>query len=211
MKISEIFRSIQGETSYSGLPCIFVRFAGCNLRCGYCDSARALETWEEIPVSIVLERISSLGPGIVTLTGGEPLLQEEALRRIVKDLLSRERAVLVETNGSLPLSMVPRGAVRIMDIKCPSSGMSDRTLWDNIGLLAGGDEVKFVLGSGEDYEWARGKVRELGLDGRCGVLFSPVWGRISPAYIAERLLADGLNVRLQVQLHKVLWGERSGV
>ncbi len=210
MKISEIFKSIQGETSYAGIPCVFVRFSGCNLRCDYCDTAYVYSEGEEIPAAGILEKVRGLGAGLVTLTGGEPLFQREEACGLAERLLAEGYTVLFETNGSLPLAGLPGGAVKIMDIKCPSSGMSDKNLWDNIHSLGRSDQVKFVLGSSEDYEWAKGIMREFSLDRICEVLFSPVWGVMPPADIADRMLEDGVNARLQLQLHKILWGDAGG-
>ncbi len=210
MKISEIFKSIQGETSYAGIPCVFVRFSGCNLRCAYCDTAYAYSEGEEISAAGIMEKVRGLGAGLVTLTGGEPLLQKEEACGLAERLLAEEYTVLFETNGSLPLAGLPGGAVKIMDIKCPSSGMSDKNLWDNVHSLGRSDQVKFVLGSAGDYEWAKGIMREFSLDRVCEVLFSPVWGVMSPADIAARMLEDGVNARLQLQLHKILWGDAGG-
>ena len=210
MKISEIFKSIQGETSYAGIPCVFVRFSGCNLRCSYCDTAYAYSGGEEISAARIMEKVRGLGARLVTLTGGEPLLQKEEACALAESLLAEGYTVLLETNGSLPVSGVPDGVVKIMDIKCPSSGMSDKNLWDNIRFIGADDEIKFVLCSVSDYEWAKEIMREFSLVGRCGVLFSPVAGVMAPGEIADRMLKDGVNARLQLQLHKLLWGDSRG-
>ncbi len=207
MKVSEIFKSIQGETSYAGLPCVFVRLSGCNLRCSYCDTVYAYFEFKQMSVGDIIEKVAGLGGVLVCLTGGEPLLQRDGLCALIDELLDKKYTVLVETNGSLPVAGLPEEAVKIMDIKCPSSGMSDKMLWENIPLLTPADEVKFVLGSEEDYPWAKKVVLEYGLEKRGNVLFSPVTGKVDPERIARRLLRDGLNVRLQLQLHKILWGD----
>ncbi len=207
MKVVEIFKSIQGESSFAGLPCVFVRLSGCNLRCSYCDTAYAYNEGREMAPPLILETIGKMGRGIVAVTGGEPLLQEKELPGLVGDLLDMGYTVLIETNGSLPVSAIPEGAVKIMDIKCPDSGMSGMNLWENIEHLGPRDEVKFVISSVEDYEWAKGIVREYGLDNGPRTLFSAAWGRIQPEEIASRILEDGLFVRMQLQLHKIIWGD----
>lgn len=208
MKISEIFKSIQGETAYAGLPCAFVRLTGCNLRCSWCDTAYAYSGGRDLPAGRVLEKVRGSGARLAAVTGGEPLLQREEVCALAEKLLEEEFTVLIETNGSLPVSGIPEGAVKIMDIKCPSSGMSDKNLWDNIECLERKDSVKFVLNSSKDYIWARGVIRKFNLCGKCEVLLSPVrGGGMPPADIADRMLADGLSARLQLQLHKILWGD----
>lgn len=211
MKISEIFKSIQGETSYAGLPCVFVRLAGCNLRCSWCDTAYAYSGGIDLSADRVMEEVVESGVRLAAITGGEPLLQRDEVCGFAEKLLKQGYTVLIETNGSLPLAGVPEGAVRIMDIKCPSSGMSAQNLWENIDYLDEKDEVKFVLDSAEDYTWARGIIRKFELCGRCEVLLSPVrGGGMPPADLARRMLADGLSARLQLQLHKILWGGERG-
>ncbi len=206
MKVSEVFRSIQGESTYAGLPGVFVRLSGCNLRCSYCDTKYALSGGKEKDVDEIVRTVKGLGPRTVTLTGGEPLLQREELSELARRLLEDDYTVLLETNGSLPVSGLPEGIVRIVDVKCPASGMSGRNLWENIGFLTAADEIKFVLSCRDDYSWAKEILRKL--DGRDfpKVLFSPVWDTLPAGELAAWILDDGLNVRLQVQLHRIIFG-----
>ena len=203
LKVSEIFKSIQGESTYAGLPCIFVRLAGCNLRCAYCDTPDAREGGEEKSVEEIMEEVRSLGGMLVEVTGGEPLLQDET-PILVRRLLDEGFEVLVETNGTVSLEGIDRRAVVIMDVKCPYSGESDKTRWKNIGLLKRKDEVKFVVGSRKDYEWARDIIIKTGLTLKVKVLMSPSHGVIQPGELANWIIDDGLDVRLQIQLHKYI-------
>lgn len=209
LQVSEIFYSIQGESSHAGYPCVFIRLAGCNLRCSYCDAAYTYnEPGKDMALARIMEKIS-LHPGaLVEITGGEPLLQE-GVYPLLRRLCKAKRTVLLETNGSINVSGVPKGVVKIVDMKCPDSGMKDRMDYDNLLLLTRRDEVKFVLSSRRDYEWARQVAGEYHLAERSNILFSPVAGKLSPASIAEWLLADGLHARLQIQLHTILWPGRT--
>jgi 7-carboxy-7-deazaguanine synthase len=204
LKVCEIYRSIQGESSFAGLPCTFVRLAGCNLRCLYCDTTYALEGGEERSVEEVLEEVESYGQHLVEITGGEPLVQEET-PVLASALLARGRTVLVETNGSLDISVLPDNAIRIMDVKCPSSGESDKVLWENIWKLTKSDEVKFVIANRHDYEWARGIIRDRFEIARTKILLSTVFGELPPRNLVEWMLEDGLQARFQVQIHKLIW------
>jgi len=205
LKVSELFFSIQGESSYAGQPCVFIRLAGCNLRCTYCDAAYA---YEEPGKSMSLAEILGYAAGYpdypVEVTGGEPLLQEEVYE-LLDNLLGGGRKVLLETNGSLPLDRVPAGVVKIIDIKCPGSNMASHCDLDNLLLLCPEDELKFVLSSRADYDWAKDflLVQRLGLPRI--IHFSAVSERLAPGLLADWILADRLPVRLQLQLHKVLW------
>ena len=199
--VSEIFRSIQGESSYTGLPCTFVRLAGCNLRCRQCDTRYALEAGHEMSLDEILDRVSSLDSNLVEITGGEPLIQE-GTPELTALLKQRGHRVLVETNGSLDISLLPEGVIRIMDIKCPASGESKQFMWENIWRLRDGDEVKFVISDRHDYEWARGIVRERFGRSRTEILFSTVFGELPPRNLVEWILEDRLSVRFQLQLHK---------
>lgn len=204
LNICEIYRSIQGESSFAGLPCALIRLAGCNLRCRYCDTRYAMEPGREMSIENVVEEVVKLGPNLVELTGGEPLVQEDT-PKLAAALLEKGYQVLVETNGSLDISVLPEAAIRIMDIKCPSSGESHRVMWENIWKLSRRDEVKFVVADRHDYEWARGIIRErLGIS-KTKVLFSTVFGELPPRLLVEWILQDGLQVRFQLQLHKVIW------
>ena len=212
IELSELFFSIQGESSFAGSPCVFIRLAGCNLRCGYCD---AKYTYEEkgFPknISEILTYVDAFKALPVEITGGEPLLQENVYP-LMEELLSTDRKVLLETNGSVNLGRVPSEVVKIMDIKCPGSGMADRFLKENLGLLNPTDEIKFVLTSRADYEWATAMLIEAELLNRNTIHFSPVPMQLAAADLADWLLDDQLPVRLQLQLHKILWpGEERGV
>ncbi|MEQ8189118.1 MAG: radical SAM protein [Candidatus Eremiobacterota bacterium] len=205
MVINEIFKSIQGESSYAGLPCCFVRLTGCNLSCSYCDSSYAFRDGEEMNVPSVISHIDKYGINLVEITGGEPLLQKET-PLLIETLLKKHFSVLVETNGSIDIDIIPPQAVIIMDLKCPGSGMSDRMKWENIEKLSAGDEVKFVIGDRRDYLWAIEKIKEYKLDRKSHILFSSVHGRIEPKTLVKWIMEDNLNVRFQLQLHKYIWG-----
>jgi 7-carboxy-7-deazaguanine synthase len=205
LELSEIFFSIQGESTYAGMPCAFVRLASCNLECRYCDTQYTGTVRKRLTVNQIAEWVKGLGSKLVEITGGEPLLQEET-PALAQKLLGLGCRVLVETNGSLDVSRLPAGVVRVMDIKCPGSGESGRMDWANIARLSAEDEVKFVLTDRIDYNWAKGVLRETGLTGS-KVLFSPVKGSLAPADLAQWMIEDRLSVRLQLQLHRILWPE----
>lgn len=206
LTINEIFYSIQGESSFTGKPCVFVRLTGCDLRCRWCDTEYAFTEGEPASVDDVLERVAAYDCPLVEITGGEPLLQSDAYP-LMQRLLDGGKTVLLETGGHIDISEVPREVVKVVDVKCPGSGESARNDWGNLERLAAHDEVKFVIGDRADYEFARDIVREHRLDRRCGaVLLSPVHGELEPAVLSEWILADHLPARVQVQLHKYLWG-----
>lgn len=207
--VNEIFKSIQGESSCAGLPCTFIRLTGCNLRCGYCDTTYAFDEGREMPVAAIISEVKRLGCNLVEVTGGEPLLQGDVYE-LLRLLLTDEYQVLLETNGSMNLGKVPGGVVKIVDFKTPGSGESDKNLWKNIDYMNNRDEAKFVLTSREDYLWARARVEEYGLSDRMEVLFSPVIPSLDSRELAQWILDDGLQVRLQLQLHKILWGDEKG-
>jgi 7-carboxy-7-deazaguanine synthase len=202
--VSEIFRSIQGESSFAGLPCAFVRLAGCNLRCRYCDTRYAQEGGTPMSLEEVIDRVSAFGIELVEITGGEPLVQPET-PALAAAFLERGCQVMVETNGSLDISTLPDGAIRIMDIKCPSSGEGVQFMWENIWKLRDNDEVKFVISDRHDYEWARGIVRERFGRTKIRLLFSAVFGELPPRNLVEWILQDKLPVRFQLQIHKYIW------
>ena len=211
LKVTEIFASVQGETSFSGYPFAFVRLTGCNLRCRFCDSAYAYDSGEEFPMEDVVSRMTAFGLTRSCVTGGEPLLQEET-PALVKALLDRGHEVLVETNGTVPLGPLDPRAVKIMDVKCPGSGEDRRMLWDNFRHLAARDEVKFVISSEEDYRYAKEVVARYRREVRWNILISPAFGFLAPDRLAGWVLSDGLDARFQIQLHKLVWGaERRGV
>jgi 7-carboxy-7-deazaguanine synthase len=204
MRITEIFYSIQGESSFAGQPCVFVRLTGCPLRCTWCDSEYTFYGGSDIPLDDVLAKVRSYGCRLVEVTGGEPLHQPDAFA-LIERLCDEGYEVLVETSGAIDISPVDRRARVIMDAKCPGSGMMDRMDWKNLDRLARKDEVKFVLKDRADYEFAREIVRRHDLAGRCTVLFGPVFGELDPRQLAEWVLADKLPVRFQLQLHKFIW------
>lgn len=209
--VNEIFFSIQGESSYTGRPCAFVRLAYCNLRCTYCDTEYAFTEGEEMSLEDIVGRVDDFPTDLVEITGGEPLLQP-AVHPLIKRFLDDGKTVLIETGGSIDVRPVDPRAVLIYDIKCPDSGMMEKNRWENLPHLKPKDEIKFVLGSRRDYDWAKAKLGALELVGKHTILLAPVWGQIDPRELAEWVLEDGLSVRLQVQLHKILWGaETRGV
>jgi 7-carboxy-7-deazaguanine synthase len=209
LEICELFYSMQGESSYAGYPCFFIRFAGCNLRCTYCDTRYAYEGEHQVyAVSRVLEELQKYPGVLVEITGGEPLLQQ-GVYPLMAQLLAAGRTVLLETNGSLGLEAVPRQVVKIMDVKCPGSSMHEKMNFANFNLLDPKDEIKFVISSREDYNWAAGLVGSYNLPDRATVTFSPVTSRLEPARLAAWILDDRLPVRLRLQLHAILWPGRT--
>jgi 7-carboxy-7-deazaguanine synthase len=204
LRVNEIFHSIQGESTHAGRPCVFVRLTGCNLRCVWCDTAYAFHEGESLAVAEVVERVSAYGCDLVEVTGGEPLLQAEAID-LMGALLARGHEVMLETGGSLPIDDVPAGVRRIIDVKCPGSGESDRNRWENMLTLRAGDELKFVIADRADYEWAVDILSERALLQKATVLFSAVADRLPAGELARWVLADRLPVRVQLQLHKILW------
>lgn len=204
MLISEIFKSIQGESSYSGLPCSFIRTCGCNLKCSYCDTTYAYEIKEERSISRIIEEIKNLKVPLVEITGGEPLIQKDT-PFLAETLIKEGFKVLVETNGSLNIDLLPENVIRIVDLKCPGSGMSDQTDWHNIERLREKDEIKFVIGDRKDYLWSLEKIREYNLSRRAEVLFSPVFGKLESEKLVNWILKDNLTVRFQLQIHKYIW------
>ena len=211
MKVCEIFASIQGESTYAGVPCTFVRLTGCNLRCGYCDTQYAYDEGNDMSEEDILREVSRFGLRTVEITGGEPLLQG-SVHRLVKRLLDDGYRVLIETNGSREINEIDRRAVIILDIKTPGSGMADEMNLANLAFLKPTDELKFVISSGADYEWSKEFIRSHGLAGKCSILFSPVRGVLDAQDLSRWIIEDRLEVRLNVQLHKYLFGpDRRGV
>jgi 7-carboxy-7-deazaguanine synthase len=206
LSVNEIFYSIQGESTFAGKPCVFVRLAGCDLRCSWCDTAYAFNEGDRMSVGDVLERVGQFSSPLVEVTGGEPLLQEDVYP-LMQGLLDGGRTVLLETGGQVDLSRVPGGVIKIMDVKCPGSGESEKNEWSNIDRLGFRDQVKFVIKDRADYEFARDILQRHALDRRCAaVLFSPVHGVLPPKDLSEWILEDRLSVRLQLQIHKHIWG-----
>ena len=210
VRITEIFHSLQGESSRVGLPTVFIRLTGCPLRCVYCDTSYAFEGGNKIEIQEVLRQTKSFDTQFVTVTGGEPLAQPECLS-LLDELCDQGFDVSLETSGALPINPVnPRVSI-IMDLKTPSSGECHRNLYENIQHLKQTDEVKFVIETDDDYQWCKSKLIEFQLVERvANVLFSPVYGKMDPTRLAEKIIADRLPVRFQTQLHKALWAEEKG-
>lgn len=209
LRITEIFYSLQGETSRMGLPTVFVRLTGCPLRCGYCDTGYAFSGGKSMSISEIMGEVASFSPRYVTVTGGEPLAQADSLV-LLAALCDRGYSVSLETSGALDIARVDARVSRIVDIKTPGSGEVEKNHWNNLAYLTSHDEIKFVLCDRADYDWARQKLLKLKLDVICPVLFSPAYGQLVPADLAAWILQDQLPVRLQLQLHKLLWGECVG-
>jgi len=205
LTINEIYHSIQGESTWAGWPCVFVRLTYCNLRCNYCDTEYAFYEGIKTSLGDIFSAVTAYRCPLVEITGGEPLLQKN-VQPLMSMLCDSGYTVLLETSGAHNISKVDPRVHRIMDLKTPGSGEVDRNLWSNIDNLTARDEVKFVIGSQEDYDWSRDKVQRYDLSSRCrAVLFSPIFGRIDPRQIVEWILADNLNVRFQLQMHKFIW------
>ncbi len=209
MRVSEIFFSLQGETSRVGLPTVFVRLTGCPLRCGYCDTEYAFYGGESISISAILEKVSGYASHYVTVTGGEPLAQKECLE-LLRLLCDTGYLVSLETSGALDISGVDVRVSKVLDIKTPGSGELQKNRWANLEHLTRHDELKFVLCDEADYQWAVKMICERQLDIICPILFSPVYGKLDPGMLATWVLRDRLPVRMQIQLHKLLWGEGPG-
>jgi 7-carboxy-7-deazaguanine synthase len=208
LRINEIFHSIQGEGTRAGLPCVFIRLTGCHLRCSYCDTEYAFHEGGWMTLDRIQDRVREYGCPTVEVTGGEPLLQP-AVYPLMTRLADEFRTVMLETSGAVRIDRVDPRVARIVDFKCPSSGEAARNCWDNVALLRPGDEVKFVIGDRADYEWSRAIVAEHNLAAVCPVLFSPVFDRIEPVELANWILADGMDVRMQLQLHKLIWSPQT--
>jgi 7-carboxy-7-deazaguanine synthase len=207
--ITEIFKSIQGESSYAGIPCSFIRTTGCNLRCVWCDTQYAFYGGRKMTIEEILTAIEPHGCNLVEITGGEPLLQEE-VPELSSQLLRRGHTVLIETGGALDIRVLPPEVIKILDIKCPESGMTEHMNWQNLQYLGQKDEIKFVINSRKDYDWAVEIMNRYQLYQKNLILFSPVYQKMPADQLAEWILGDKLPVRFQIQLHKALWGETPG-
>lgn len=205
LRIHEIFHSLQGESTYAGRPCVFVRLTGCQMRCVWCDTEYAFYEGRWMELDEVLAQVERFGCPLVEVTGGEPLLQP-AVHELMRRLADAGHEVLLETGGGFDISIVDPRVRRILDVKCPGSGEAANNFWPNLGELRPTDELKFVLADRSDYEWALEVIAERELAGRCPIHFSPVWGRLDPAELAGWMLADGVPARLTLQQHKILWG-----
>ena len=211
LKINEIYYSVQGESTHTGRPCIFIRLTYCNLRCSYCDTEYAFYDGKDMEIAHIMSEIQQWDCNLVEVTGGEPLFQEECID-LLHELINSNYEVMLETGGSLSISNVPKKVIKIVDFKCPSSKMVKKNLWSIVDDLQAHDEVKFVIGNREDFDWAKDKITEYSLDKICTLLFSPTFGEIDPQLIVEWILADNLPVRMQMQMHKMIWSpEEKGV
>ena len=206
LTVNEIFKSIQGESSHTGRPCIFIRLTGCNLRCTWCDTEYAFYEGQPKSVKDIMAAIDPLGVLLVEITGGEPLLQEEVYD-LMNALLAKNYEVLLETGGGVSVAKVPERVIKILDVKCPGSGEDAKNLWDNLDHLNPHDEVKFVLADRADYEWSRDVLQRRDIHQKAQVLFSPVYDTLGLKELAQWVLEDNLPVRVQTQLHKIIWGK----
>jgi 7-carboxy-7-deazaguanine synthase len=205
VRVNEIFHSIQGESTWAGSPCVFVRLTGCNLRCTWCDTEYAFYEGNQMEIAEVAAKVNSFNCGLVEITGGEPLLQQ-GVHPLIALLLARGHHVMIETSGERDISVIDARVTRIIDLKCPGSGESARNRWSNLEHLRPDDELKFVLSDRRDYEWARDAIRTHGLSERVkAVLLSPVFGKLEASDLAAWILGDGLSVRMQLQMHKHIW------
>ncbi len=209
LRITEIFFSLQGETRRIGQPTVFIRLTGCPLRCGYCDTAYAFSGGNNVSLADILAQVAQYAPRYVTVTGGEPLAQKNC-QPLLTALCDAGYKVSLETSGALDVSAVDARVMRVVDIKTPGSGEVAKNRWDNLPLLTGHDEIKFVLCDENDYLWASQILTQHQLGDKCDVLFSPAQGELSPTQLADWILRDGLNVRFQMQLHKILWNNEAG-
>lgn len=208
-RITEIFYSLQGESRTVGLPTVFVRLTGCPLRCGYCDTEYAFYGGQKMEIDDIVDQVASYNPRYVCVTGGEPLAQPNCIP-LLKALCDKGYEVSLETSGAMDIKKVDPRVVKVMDLKTPGSGEESKNRYENIALLQQQDQLKFVICNREDYDWACQKMNEYQLDDRCEVLFSPIHGELKPAELADWIVADNLPVRMQLQIHKYLWGDEQG-
>ncbi len=204
LKVNEIFYSIQGESTYSGERCVFVRLTGCNLRCTYCDTEYAFYDGDELSVTAIIEKVKSYNCNLVEITGGEPLLQNEVYI-LMEKLCDNNFTVLLETSGSVSIKDVDKRVINILDFKTPSSKMDNKNYFQNVELLKTSDEVKFVIGSKEDYDWSKSIIQKYDLDKKVKILFSSIFGKIEHNALVKWILEDNLNVKYQLQIHKYIW------
>ena len=210
LRVNEIFYSIQGESTFAGFPCIFIRMTGCNLRCRYCDTTYAYDQGDDIPLDSILTTVKKFDCSLIEITGGEPLIQNET-PDLISTLINNGYTVLLETNGSQDISAVDTRCTRIVDIKCPSSGMDNKNYWKNLDYITPNDQLKFVIAHRQDYLYAKKVLDAAAIKRRKKLLinFSPVFNEIDLKDLAEWILEDNLPVRLQIQLHKYIWGEHT--
>ena len=209
LRITEIFYSLQGESNTVGIPTVFIRLTGCPLRCVYCDTAYAFTGGKKINISEIIAEVEQYKTPYITVTGGEPLAQPACIE-LLTQLLNKNFKVSLETSGAIDISNVDQRTVKVMDLKTPSSGELNKNLYGNLQYLNSKDQVKFVIGNDEDYNWSKAVLTEYALSDRCEVLFSPVMGLQNPTELAEKILRDRLSVRFQIQLHKLLWDDAQG-
>lgn len=205
IKINEIYHSIQGESTSAGKPCVFVRMTYCNLRCTHCDTEYAFYNGKEMSVQQVIEEVKRYNCKLVEITGGEPLVQMDECLELMKKLCDLDHEVMIETGGSLSIKDIDQRVKTIMDLKCPSSEMEKKNLYDNLQYLKPTDELKFVIGNREDYDWTVKIINKYNLQGKCEILFSVVFGELEPVELVNWILEDKLNVRFQLQMHKYIW------
>ena len=208
IKINEIYLSVQGESTHTGLPCIFIRLTGCNLRCSWCDTAYAFHEGKNMSIDEILQKVENFGIHLVEITGGEPLMQDNVYT-LMKRLIEKGYKVMLETGGSISLERVPKDVIKIMDLKCPGSGEQEKNNLDNLKLLAPHDEVKFVILDKKDYEWSRDIIKRYKINETAHILLSPVFDKLELKEMVKWILEDRLPVRLQTQLHKIIWDKNT--
>ena len=208
IKINEIYLSVQGESTHTGLPCVFIRLTGCNLRCSWCDTAYAFHEGKNMSIDEILQKIENFGIHLVEITGGEPLMQDNVYT-LMRRLIENGYKVMLETGGSISLERVPKDVIKIMDLKCPGSGEQEKNNLDNLKLLAPHDEVKFVILDKKDYEWSRDIIKRYKINETAHILVSPVFDKLELKEMVKWILEDRLPVRLQTQLHKIIWDKNT--
>ena len=208
IKINEIYLSVQGESTHTGLPCIFIRLTGCNLRCSWCDTAYAFHEGKNMSIDEILQKVENFGIHLVEITGGEPLMQDNVYT-LMRRLIENGYKVMLETGGSISLERVPKDVIKIMDLKCPGSGEQEKNNLDNLKLLVPHDEVKFVILDKKDYEWSRDIIKRYKINEIAHILISPVFDKLELKEIVKWILKDRLPVRLQTQLHKIIWDKNT--
>ena len=204
LKINEIFYSIQGESSYNGMPCVFIRLTYCNLRCSYCDTEDSFYEGSDMSIQDIIKKVKTYDCQLVEITGGEPLLQKESID-LMQEFIKQNYTVMLETGGSLPIKDVPKEVIKIIDFKCPTSEMEKKNDWSIIDDMAEHDEIKFVIGNRQDYKWSKEKINNYKLENKT-ILFSPVHNVLDSKKLSNWILKDSLRVRVQIQLHKYIWG-----
>mgnify|MGYP001249014964 FL=1 len=208
LEVTEIYKSVQGESTYMGLPCVFIRLTGCNLRCVWCDTPHAFHDGKKLSIHQIIDKVKSYDINLVEITGGEPLLQKEVFP-LMESLLKNKFKVMLETSGSLAINNVPAKVIKIIDLKCPGSGEENKNLWENLNHLTSTDEIKFVIADKNDYEWSKKVLQDYELDKKVPVLFSPVFEKLKLKDLTEWILEDNLPVRLHTQLHKYIWDQKT--